>query len=207
MLTKKKGGNTMQKELFLGLVEQIKGTSGILSSEEKRNLEEEKRNLGEEKESIIERLKEVKNKIKEIDLLLKGESKAQMANLQLVAKLAQNIGVDLAALGIELPSPAAQRTGGKNLSGSKWFVDGALWTNERQEISYILWTITKNFGYGNTNGSMRKSEFEAIVESTCPGALEKGDDFEVTITSKDGKKSVTLRREIQRADADAEKKE
>lgn len=188
----------MQKEIFLDLVEQIKGKSGTLSAEERQDLGEEKRLLEEEKERLKERIKEVNNKIKEIDLLLKGETKAQLANLQLVAKLAQNIGVDLAALGVELPNPATQRVGRKNFAGSKWFVDGALWNNERQEISYILWTVTKGYGYGNTNGSMRKYEFEAMVEKDFPGALDRGDDFEVTITSIDGKKSVTLRRELQR---------
>lgn len=182
----------MQKELLMQLITEVAG-KGQLPEEDREALEIEKLEI----EEYLEKVPVKKARLKEITALLEGDTKQDRANFALISKLASNLGIDIKTdLGIDLGVGSSSSSGkrGKAIP-STWYVDGVKWINSRQEISYILWTVTCGFGYQNGNGSLPLSEFRALVGD----AWDNGESFEVVVYSKDGKKRVTIEREVEQA--------
>ncbi len=183
----------MQKELLMQLITEVAG-KGQLPEEDREALEIEKLEI----EEYLEKVPVKKARLKEITALLEGDTKQDRANFALISKLASNLGIDIKAdLGIDLGVSSGSSSGGKRGKAipSTWYVDGEKWINPRQEISYILWTVTRGFGYQNGNGSLPLSEFRELVGEPW----DSGESFEVVVTSKDGKKRVAIEREVEQA--------
>lgn len=188
---------TMQKELLAKLISEVVGNSGQLSAAEKEELELEKMEIEEWLEENKKLVAEKKTRLRDIEAILNGETKQEKQNLSLIEKLASNLGINIKEdLGIDLGITSSSRGGGGSRGkavNSTWYVDGKKWINPRQEISYVLWTVTRGFGYQNGNGSLPLSEFRALVGD----AWDNGESFEVVVTSRNGKKKVTIKREVE----------
>lgn len=186
----------MQKELLMQLISEVAG-KGQLPTAEREELELEKMEIEEWLEENKKIVAAKKTRLKDIDAVLSGDTKQERANFALISKLASNLGIDIKTdLGIDLGVGSSSSSGkrGKAIP-STWYVDGEKWVNPRQEISYILWTVTRGFGFQNGNGSLPLSEFRALVGD----AWDNGESFEVVVYSRDGKKSVIIEREVEQA--------
>ena len=191
----------MQKELLMKLIAEVAGNSGQLSKEEKEELEFEKMEIEEWLEENKKLVAEKKTRLRDIEAILNGETRQEKQNLSLIEKLASNLGINIKEdLGIDLGvgSSSGSSSSGKRgkAVNSTWYVDGKKWVNPRQEISYVLWTVTRGFGYQNGNGSLPLSEFRALVGEPW----DNGESFEVVVTSRNGKKKVTIKREVEQAE-------
>jgi len=188
----------MQKELLAKLIAEVAG-KGQLPEEEREELELEKMEIEEWLEENKKLVAEKKTRLKDIEAVLNGDTKQERQNLSLIQKLALNLGIDVKEdLGIDLGITSSRGGGGGRGKAipSTWYVDGKKWVNPRQEISYVLWTVTRGFGYQNGNGSLPLSEFRALVGEPW----DNGESFEVVVTSKDRKKKVTIKREVKQAE-------